>query len=199
MARACANCGGPLPKHRGPGRPRKVCGKCERPRGEIRGTGAREAARKRGVAVARERRSSKRRLAESQLADRAALLAVGLRILPDLQRAAEYMGLNVSGRELAELERRAREDHADILEGGAAALEDRTVAVIGLYLHQLTRSIGIVNPGQLAHGAMALAKLIAALRESEPASAGFAQISIGVLGADGTPVSFGPLPTEPEK
>lgn len=126
----------------------------------------------------------------------AALFAAGASIYERAEDAAEWAGLlGLSGRQLADLQARANELHADILSGDIEALKNRGLALQHLIQTQLISAVlkGDVSPRDLPHVQRASAQAVE-ITASANKGARFANMQLFVVGYDGKPFDPNSVP-----
>ena len=165
------------------GRLPRTCDAC-RPPG-LRRAGDRHNARR----IA-ERDGERRQLtAEEQ--HQATQLAIGLSLFGDVRKAARWAGIP-DVVDLEALERVAREDHKDLIEGDTAGAARRMSAAINMLVADIMYDRAQISPRDKVTAVRQLANAREQMAGEQRSS--FASISISVVGADGKAINLGPPP-----
>jgi hypothetical protein len=189
--KTCETCGEDFEHTLGrPGRAPKHCPACRRPIGAKDPNDAREAVRRSRALGAKRSRARAALEATANHGD-VARLACALSVLSDPVDAAGLVGVVGSPAELCRLARLARKRHPDLVAGDVGGLSKRLVAALGVMSIELSRSAGLIHPGQIAHGMGAIARAIEALNNAPP-SAQFDsnEMSLEIVGSDGKVISL---------
>jgi len=179
----CRDCGTIAAAAHPTGRLPILCASCRGPTNspEIRD---RLNARRRSIAAGRNRQATSKQLTD------AATLAVGLSLYSDPGTAAQAMGLDASLVDLDELERLARANCGDIIDGDLQGLARRLTAVINRYTIEAMQSLEEIAPRDRINAI----RQIAAARDlliGDSGASQFATVNIAVLGHDGQPIKLG--------
>ena len=171
----------------GRGRPPKHCPDHRKTRGRSR---ARDTAtRERAAARQRTKRRGQSAAAVRAELDQALQLAAAMAVYKRPADAARWVGLELDADRLARLVKLAKTHHGDIVAGEPRALSERLLAAMHLIAQAAVSQREAIAPRDLPHVLRAFAQ--ARELTAPPVSSSYAEIHVGIIGADGAPISRG--------